>query len=66
MLLSFLALLIALVAPALIGGVTRFMLAGTTPHVATSVAAVAGIATLCVEAWLVVVWVGRVFARGES
>jgi hypothetical protein len=66
MLLSMLAMILALIAPAVLAGATRFLLTSLGPSVANLAAAVAGLAGLCVEAWLVVLWLGRVFARGES
>ena len=66
MLLSLLTLVVALIMPALLGGATRYALAGLTMGIATGAAAVIGVAALCAEAWLVIVWVGRVFARGET
>jgi hypothetical protein len=65
MLLSLLALTIALIVPAVLTGLAWSALAGTPTAIATAVAGSLGIAALCGEAWLVVSWVGRVFARGE-
>jgi ABC-2 type transport system permease protein len=66
MLLSLLALSICLIGPGLLGGLTRALLARVAPDLALIGAAAVGIAALCLEAWGVIVWVGRVFARGEA
>lgn len=66
MLLSLLALVIAMIVPSLLGGFTRFLLSRAGDGVAIGAAAIVGLAALCVEAWLVVMWVGSAFARGES
>ncbi|HSJ64627.1 MAG TPA: putative ABC exporter domain-containing protein [Gemmatimonadaceae bacterium] len=64
MLLSLLALILALALPALAGGVVRRLLMGGAPALASIAMGVVAIAVLAAEAWLVVLWVGRVFARG--
>ena len=64
MLLSLLALALALAAPAVLGGLVRRLLLSTSPVLAATAAATVALALLAVEAWLVVVWVGRAFARG--
>jgi hypothetical protein len=64
MLLSFLALLVALALPVAAGLVVRQALAGLSPAVARTAMGLVGVAFLAAEAWLVIIWTGRVFARG--
>ena len=66
MLLSLLAMVLALIGPVALAGAIRFLFASAGTPIAGTAAAVAAVIALCVEAWLVVLWVGRVFARGES
>lgn len=64
MLLSFLALLVALALPVAAGLVVRQALADLSSVVASTAMGVVGVAVLAAEAWLMIVWTGRVFARG--
>jgi hypothetical protein len=66
MLLSLLALIVALALPVLLAGLARLVLLGTPAVLMRTAMAIVGIATLAGEAWLVVIWAGRVFARGTS
>ncbi|HUF31020.1 MAG TPA: putative ABC exporter domain-containing protein [Gemmatimonadaceae bacterium] len=64
MLLSLLVLVVALTPAAMLGGLAR--LAVSPVHEGAGLATGAGVAflALCAEAWLAVMWVGRVFERG--
>jgi hypothetical protein len=66
MLVSVLAVLVALIAPALAAGLAWNGLRPVSPGLGMIAAGMLAIATLAAEAWWVVIWVGRVFARGES
>ncbi|MGI8843043.1 MAG: putative ABC exporter domain-containing protein [Gemmatimonadaceae bacterium] len=66
MLLSLLVLFLALLPAALLGGMARLALAPLHESGALVAGAVVALLTLCAEAWLVVMWVGRVFARSGS
>ncbi len=64
MLLSLLVLGMALLPAALLGGMARLALAPFHESGALAAGAAIAVCFLCAEAWLVVMWVGRVFARG--
>jgi hypothetical protein len=65
MLLSMLAVTIALILPALFGGLVWAAIGTVSPPLAKVATGAVIVATLAAEAWATVIWVGRVFARGE-
>jgi hypothetical protein len=60
-----LAVTIALILPALFGGLVWAAIGTVSPPLAKVATGAVIVATLAAEAWATVIWVGRVFARGE-